>query len=245
MSQRQILPTMEKIWSETISWQPSKLEQQQFENLYNLILEGNRQLNLTRITKAEDFWEKHIWDSLVPIFLLKNLKKQQNWQVIDIGSGAGFPGVPVAIALPSWTLTLLDSTQKKVYFLETLVDKLQLKNVKTLTGRAETLGQNYAHRESYDLALIRAVGKSSVCAEYTIPFLKIGGIAILYRGHWSEGETNNLANVVEVLGAEIEAIKEFNTPLTKSIRNCIYLRKISPTPIKFPRSVGVAANKPL
>ncbi|MBE9166137.1 16S rRNA (guanine(527)-N(7))-methyltransferase RsmG [Pleurocapsales cyanobacterium LEGE 06147] len=239
------LPLMKEIWYETLQWQPEE-QQQQFQRLHTKIVSGNRLLNLTRITAPEDFWEKHLWDSLSGVSnWLEDNEKQKPLSTIDIGTGAGFPGLPVAIAFPHWTVTLLDSTRKKVAFLETLVTELEIGNVRTLFGRAEAVGQQKLHRERYDLALIRAVGQAPVCAEYAVPLVKIGGMVILYRGHWSEADRLTLESAAEQLGSKIELVRSWKTPLTKSIRHCIYLRKHSSTPENFPRAIGVPNQQPL
>jgi len=221
MSQTEKLPQLIDIWQQTLPWQPDEKQQQKFQLLYEEILAGNRQLNLTRITTPMDFWEKHIWDSLAGLLGVEKEQFEQPLQVIDIGTGAGFPGIPVAIAYSNWTITLLDGTRKKINFLQTLPPILQLDNLKTLTGRAEEIGRTKQHREAYDLALVRAVGTASICAEYALPLLKNKGIAILYRGNWSKEEEI----LLEKVGGEIEEIKSFHTPITNSIRHCIYLRK--------------------
>lgn len=236
---------MPEIWEKTLSWQPNNQQQQQFQELYQQILLGNRQLNLTRITSPTDFWEKHLWDSLTGMIRLAAIDPKKSLQVIDIGTGGGFPGLPMAIAFPQWTITLLDSTHKKIAFLDSLLTQLSTHNVKTLVGRAEAIGQTVNHRENYDLALIRAVGKASVCAEYAVPLVKNCGLVILYRGHWSQDDTSDLEVVAEQLGSKIEAIEALQTPISHSIRHCIYLRKYSSTPAKFPRLVGVPNQKPL
>jgi 16S rRNA (guanine527-N7)-methyltransferase len=242
------LPKLAEIWLSTINWQPDNQQQEQFQQLYEEIVTGNRQLNLTRITEPNEFWEKHLWDSLAGLKgleLAKEIAKAENLSIIDIGTGAGFPGIPVAIAFPFWTVTLLDSTRKKINFLEDLIPKLSLKNTKTLIGRVEEIGQNSFHRQTYDIALIRAVSEASVCAEYTLPLLKIGGLAILYRGHWSEQDNLLLQPALNQLGGQIEKVIKLVAPLSESIRHCIYLRKISSTPVQFPRKVGTPERKSL
>ena len=228
-----MLPLMVDIWQQTLNWQPNEQQQRQFQQLYELIVTGNRQLNLTRITEPREFWEKHLWDSLRGIapFLLNPLPITNyqlpitNPQVIDIGTGAGFPGVPCAIASPHWQVTLLDSTRKKIAFLDTLLAQLSLPNAKTLSGRSEQINQQLLYRNHYDLALIRAVGSASVCAEYALPFLKAGGLAILYRGHWTDEEATDLQPVIDRLGGKLESVEAFTTPLSQSVRHCLYLRK--------------------
>lgn len=243
-----ILPNMTEVWQKTINWQPSQLQESQFQILYELILQGNQKLNLTRITEAIEFWEKHLWDSIRGIAnLLQNSPENpmQTLRVIDIGTGAGFPGIPIAITLPNSSITLLDSTKKKINFVASIINNLELDNVTTLIGRVEEIGHDKQHRESYDIALLRAVAPASVCAEYALPLLKINGLAILYRGHWTEDETIDLRKAVKKLGGVVESIESFTTPVSESVRNCLYLRKIATTPIEFPRAVGVPVQQPL
>ncbi|HEY9696608.1 MAG TPA: 16S rRNA (guanine(527)-N(7))-methyltransferase RsmG [Trichocoleus sp.] len=245
------LPEMSEVWQETMGWQPSVQQQAQLQRLYELVLAGNRQLNLTRITEPQEFWEKHLWDSLRGIkpWLTKpqEHEPQENepQRIIDIGTGGGFPGIPAAIVRPDWQVTLLDSTRKKLAFVDSLLTALELSNARTWVNRAEVLGQQRHHRAKYDLALIRAVATASVCAEYALPLLKIGGTAVLYRGQWTEAEAIGLEGALQQLGGVIEAIEPFTTPLTAGVRHCLYLKKIEPTEARFPRSVGLAVQRPL
>ena len=244
MIEIQKLPELNEIWQSTLDWQPNQKQQEQFERLYQAILAGNRQFNLTRITAANDFWEKHLWDSLAGLVGLDLKQSEEILKVIDIGAGAGFPGIAIAIAKPQWRVTLLDATRKKVRFLDTLISDLALENVTTLTGRAEAVGQQF-HREAYALASVRAVGSASVCAEYAVPLLKTGGLAILYRGNWSDEESAALTLAADELGSTIESIEQLSTPLSHSVRHCVYLRKRSPTPASYPRAVGIPTQQPL
>ena len=223
------LPEMDSVWQETLGWQPTSEQQQLFQQVYEGILEGNQHLNLTRITAPVEFWEKHLWDSLRGILSQEKSQSSQesNSKVIDIGTGAGFPGIPVAIAFPNYSVTLLDATRKKITFLETLLTQLGLENATTLTGRAEAIAKQRQHRHNYDIALLRAVAPAPICAEYALPLLKTGGLAILYRGHWTDEETEALKPVVEQLDGEIELIEGFTTPLSNSVRHCVYLRSCS------------------
>ncbi|MBW4546786.1 MAG: 16S rRNA (guanine(527)-N(7))-methyltransferase RsmG [Symplocastrum torsivum CPER-KK1] len=233
-----MLPEMVHIWQQTLGWQPTTQQQQLFQQLYEGILEGNQQLNLTRITEPVEFWEKHLWDSLRGVWSQESEGKCEispTSKIIDIGTGAGFPGFPVAIAFPDTAITLLDSTRKKITFLETLIAKLDLKNATTLTGRAEAIAKQPQHRQAYDIALLRAVAPASVCAEYSLPLLKKGGLAILYRGHWTDEETETLKPVLEPLGGEIQSIEAFTTPISHSIRHCLYIRKASVKEVKTPQ----------
>jgi 16S rRNA (guanine527-N7)-methyltransferase len=243
---------MADIWQQTLNWQPTTQQQEQFQRFYELILSGNQQLNLTRITEPQEFWEKHLWDSIAgiaPLFWgqgrVASSPLSPYSQLIDIGTGAGFPGIPIAIAMDNCTVTLLDSTRKKVAFIEEILTALQLTNVKTMTARVEDIGHQFHHRQKYDVATIRAVGSANTCAEYALPLLKQGGLAVIYRGNWTSEETTTLENAVKQLGGVIESIEKFATPLSDSIRHCLYLRKVGNTPSQFPRAVGVPTSKPL
>ncbi|MBD2294177.1 16S rRNA (guanine(527)-N(7))-methyltransferase RsmG [Anabaena sphaerica FACHB-251] len=241
------LPEMVQFWQKTLNWQPTNQQQNQFQQLYELIIEGNRQFNLTRITEPEEFWEKHLWDSLRGVAPKQHFidSLDQGASVIDIGTGAGFPGVPISMIFPSCQVSLLDSTRKKINFIETILSSLSLTNAKTIVGRAEEIGQENKYRQSYDLALIRAVGTASACAEYSLPLVKKGGLAVIYRGSWTKEENQSLENAVKQLGGRVELIEEFTTPLSNSIRHCLFLRKVGNTPASFPRAVGVPTQKPL
>lgn len=250
------LPAMLDIWQKTFHWQPSDRQLEQFSQLYEAIIEGNKQQNLTRITEPQEFWEKHLWDSLLGIApllfsemsiseLTSNKDASQGLSLIDIGTGAGFPGLPIAIANPEWSITIVDSTRKKINFALKTSNQLQLTNIQGITARAEDLGKQKIHREQYDLALIRAVGQPSVCVEYILPFVKVGGFAILYRGHWQESDTASLETALELLGCSLKHIQQTTTPLSESVRHCLYLHKHSPTPKQFPRPVGIPNQKPL
>jgi 16S rRNA (guanine527-N7)-methyltransferase len=234
---------MVDLWQETMNWQPTDRQQLQLQSLYGDVITANQQLNLTRITQPEEFWEKHLWDSLRGVGELIN--SPAALQVIDIGTGAGFPGLPLAIARPDWQLTLVDSTAKKVGFIESITPELGLTNVHPIVSRIEELGQNRSHRHQSDLALIRAVAAANICAEYALPLVKVGGTAILYRGNWTEEEATSLELAAAKLGGEISQIDRFTTPISNSVRHCIWLHKITDTHPYYPRAIGIPTQKPL
>ncbi|GAP96017.1 16S rRNA (guanine(527)-N(7))-methyltransferase RsmG [Leptolyngbya sp. NIES-2104] len=236
------LPEMIDLWKSTTDWFPDETVRSQFQQFYELVLQGNQQQNLTRITEPVDFWEKHLWDSLRGVFPKVT---GSNLSAIDIGTGAGFPGIPMAIARSDWKITLLDSTRKKVNFLQDSTKALGLTNVRSMVDRVEQVGQSSGHREAYDLATIRAVAAASVCAEYALPLLKIGGIAVLYRGQWTDEEAIALDHAAKELGGVVEECDRFETPLTHGVRHCLYLRKTSSTPLEFPRAIGIPTQDPL
>ncbi|MDX2272775.1 MAG: 16S rRNA (guanine(527)-N(7))-methyltransferase RsmG [Cyanobacteriota bacterium] len=217
----------EAAWSQWLGWQPSATQLQQLQHLYHLVLAGNSRQNLTRITDPTDFWEKHLWDSLRGI---------HSWQshhpapppalrVVDIGTGAGFPGIPVAIAYPGWFCTLLDATRKKVVFVEETLQALHLPNAEAKQGRAEVWGSAPSAPQPYDLALSRAVGTAELCAAYSLPLLRSGGYALLYRGQWTPAETAHLETVLQGLGGQIRTVDAFVTPFSQSVRHCIVVQK--------------------
>ncbi|MEG3864111.1 16S rRNA (guanine(527)-N(7))-methyltransferase RsmG [Microcoleus sp. herbarium12] len=230
-----VLPEMNELWQKTLNWQPDESQQQQFQRLYELIVEGNRSLNLTRITEPVEFWEKHLWDSLRGITRLlpphhnsaenAEIPAESPLKAIDIGTGGGFPGLPIAIALPHLSVTLLDSTRKKITFLDTILPSLGIKNATTLLGRSDEIARQPQHRQAYDIAFLRAVGAASLCAKYGLPFLKNGGLAVLYRGNWTLEEETELQSAIERLGGTLESVESFTTPASQGARHCVYLRK--------------------
>ncbi|MGB7711342.1 MAG: 16S rRNA (guanine(527)-N(7))-methyltransferase RsmG [Microcoleus sp.] len=231
-----VLPEMNELWLESLNWLPDESQQQQFQRLYELIVEGNRSLNLTRITEPIEFWEKHLWDSLRGIARLlpannnlgenREFPAQSVFKAIDIGTGGGFPGLPVAIALPHLSVTLLDSTRKKIDFLDKVLPSLTIKNAATLLGRSDEIWRQPHHKAAYDLAFLRAVGAASICAKYALPFLKNGGLAVLYRGNWTAEEEAQLQSAIGPLGGKVESVEAFTTPVSQGTRHCVYLRKV-------------------
>jgi len=217
-------------WQSTLNWSPNLDQIAQFEKLYDLVLEGNSKQNLTRITEPDDFWEKHLWDSLRGVFAFWEC---ENIRVIDIGTGAGFPGLPIAIARPSWQVTLVDSKQKKVAFVEETIQTLGLSNAIAQVGRGEDINKLSAYKKKYDLAVVRAVGKPDICADYCLPFLKRSGTAVLYRGQWLPEESEQLDIFCEQEGLEVVKQDRFQTPLTEGIRHSVYLS---------PRSTSISSS---
>jgi 16S rRNA (guanine527-N7)-methyltransferase len=252
-----VLPRFLEIWQNTLNWSPTEPQQALFQSLLTELSILNTGVNLTRITSPEAFWEKHLWDSLWGIQPWLNAPLN-SLRVIDVGTGGGFPGIPMAIAAypesascpepatePPWEVTLLDSTRKKVTCLETLCQALSLVNAHPVCDRAEILARKKGDRASYDMALIRAVGPVSSCAEYTLPFLTVGGTAVIYRGQWSLEEEQALQQALLHLGGELTEVRNTTTPLTLAQRHCLYVQKVKPTPGTFPRKVGLPAQHPL
>ncbi|WP_035986187.1 16S rRNA (guanine(527)-N(7))-methyltransferase RsmG [Leptolyngbya sp. KIOST-1] len=241
------LPMHGDRWQSSLHWQPTDAQQQDFQQLYAEILAVNQQVNLTRITTSEDFWEKHLWDSLqgVAPWLSDSQPEVAGLRVVDIGTGGGFPGLPVAIVFPHWTIALMDATRKKITAIELVCQNLGIANVSFLPQRAEQVAHQPTHRETYDLALLRAVGPVNTCAEYALPLLRLGGQAVLYRGQWTADEEAGLAAILPRLGGKLRSVRSQTTPLTQGIRHNVVLTKVDRTPDKFPRRPGIPAKTPL
>ncbi|WOD37848.1 16S rRNA (guanine(527)-N(7))-methyltransferase RsmG [Nodosilinea sp. E11] len=241
------LPTSSDRWQSTLHWQPTDDQQERFQTLYDAILLANQQVNLTRITSPADFWEKHLWDSLqgVAPWLREAGASAPGLRVVDIGTGGGFPGLPVALVFPHWAIALLDATRKKLAALETVCERVGIDNVSFLPQRAEQVAHQPLHREAYDLALLRAVGPVNTCAEYALPLLKLGGQAVLYRGQWTAAEEAGLTAILQRLGGQLSEVRSQVTPLTQGVRHNVVLTKAERTPDQFPRLPGIPAKTPL
>ena len=218
----------------------SEKQLNQFYNYMNILIEWNKVMNLTNITEPEGIIQKHFVDSLT---VLKSIK--ENDSIIDVGTGAGFPGIPIKIAFPETRITLLDSLNKRIKFLEEVINKLELKNIETIHGRAEEVAHNKKYREKYDIAIARAVAPLNVLSEYLLPFVKIGGYAICMKGTKGKEEAEEGKNAIKILGGEITNSREFNLPNTEMARVIIEIEKIKNTEKKYPRKAGTPTKMPL
>ena len=214
---------------------------QQFNLFYNLVIDWNKKFNLTAITEPKDFAIKHIIDS---ISIWNDEKFDKVETVIDVGTGAGFPGIPLKIYKPAIKLTLLDSLTKRVKFLTTVIDEIKLKNTLAIHSRAEDAAHNVDLRESFDLAVSRAVAKLNILAEYCIPFVKKGGYFAALKGSNIEEELRDSSSAVKTLGGNKIEIYNIKLP-TGDPRNLIYIKKLADCPKKFPRKAGTPEKKPL
>ena len=218
-----------------------------FEKYYELLIEKNKVMNLTAITDKEDVIVKHFIDSiaLIPYLLDKGININNKLKIIDIGTGAGFPGLPLKIMMPDVKFTLLDSLNKRVSFLNEVIDELKLKDIEALHGRAEDYASDNKYREKYDICVSRAVANLSTLSEYCIPFVKEDGYFISYKAGESEEEINNSKNAIKILGGKINKVEEFVLPGTDVSRVFVFIRKKELTDKKYPRKAGVPAKKPL
>lgn len=216
---------------------------EQLEKFYlymKLLLEWNENINLTAITEQKDIITKHFIDSVTAS---KYIKKGST--VVDCGTGAGFPGIPLAIIRTDCKFTLIDSLNKRVNFLNEVVKKLELENVETIHTRAEDLAYIKKYREQYDYAISRAVANMSTLLEYLLPFCKIGGKAICMKGPNIEEEMENCKKTLQVLNGRIEKIDKFVLPLSDIIRHIVTVRKEGNVPQKYPRRQNKPAKEPL
>lgn len=208
----------------------------------DILLEWNQKMNLTAIEEEKEVMIKHFLDSLSCI-QTKYLKTEG--RMIDVGTGAGFPGVPLKIALPNIELTLLDSLKKRIGFLEEVCRETNLINVEFLHGRAEDFGQNKAHREKYDYAVSRAVAALNVLVEYCLPFVKVGGYFICQKGPGLIEELPEAKNAIKILGGEVVDQIVIDLPFSDITHHILVIKKIKQTPIKYPRKAGKPSKEPI
>jgi len=211
-----------------------------FNNYMNLVLDWNEKINLTAIKEEDEFVLKHFIDSLT----VKDFITDRS-SVIDVGTGAGFPGIPLKIYNNSLKITLLDSLNKRVKFLDEVIKDLDLKDIKAVHGRAEDISRMKEHREKYDVSISRAVAQLNVLVEYLLPFVKVGGKCICMKGPNAEEEVKNAKNAIKILGGEVESVNKFVLPGTDMERNIIVIKKIKNTNNKYPRKAGTPTKEPL
>lgn len=219
------------------------LTEEQIRNFYdfmNLLIEKNKVMNLTGITEPKEVILKHFIDSLT---VLKDINEIDS--VIDVGTGAGFPGIPLKIAKNSLEVTLLDSLNKRINFLNEVIENINLDKIKTIHGRAEDFGQNAEYREKYDVAVSRAVAPLNILLEYMLPFVKAGGKCICMKGSNCDEEIENAKNAIEILGGKIEKIEKFNLPNSDNNRTILTIKKLKKTSRQYPRKAGIPTKNPL
>lgn len=213
---------------------------EQFKGYMEGILEWNEKINLTAITEKEEFIAKHFVDSV----LCHGFKEYMNAEsIIDVGTGGGFPGVPLAIVSPDKDFVLADSLNKRLKVINTLTGELGIENVETVHGRAEELAKNKQYRQGFDICISRAVANMAVLAEYCLPFIKKGGYLLAYKGPDAEEELERAANAIKILGGKFVRIE--SVELDGYDHNIVVIEKIKDTPAKYPRKAGTPAKEPL
>lgn len=219
-----------------------KEQVRKFEEYMTEILEWNKKVNLTRITERDEFIVKHFLDSLVCV---RYDEYRAAKRIIDIGTGAGFPGVPLAIASPEKEFVLMDSLNKRLRIIDELCTDIKIGNVSTVHARAEELARNKQHREKYDLCVSRAVANMAVLAEYCMPFIKVGGCLMAYKGPEAYDEAEKAENALKLLGGEISEIRDAKLEKYDISHKIIVIKKIKSTVPKYPRKAGIPAKEPL
>lgn len=212
---------------------------------YEMLIEKNRVVNLTAITDFDEVFKKHFIDSLSLVKACDLNHNDTEISMIDIGTGAGFPGIPLKIAFPNLKITLMDSLNKRVDFLNDVIDTLELNQINAIHGRAEDYAKPEHLREKYDLCVSRAVANLSVLAEYCLPYVKVGGKFISYKSEKVTEEINDAEYAIGILGGKIEEQIAFKLPDSDIYRNLVIIEKVSETPLKYPRKAGTANKKPL
>lgn len=212
----------------------------QFEAYYELLAETNKVMNLTAITEFEEVVDKHFVDSALPsrYFDFSSVHK-----LIDIGTGAGFPGIPLKILYPQMNVTLLDSLCKRIIFLQKVVDNLELSEVKLIHGRAEEFGRDMKYREQYDVSVSRAVANLSTLAEYCTPFVKVGGVFLSYKSETVDEELEKAKPAIKLLGCKTKKVEKFS--LKEAGRSLIWIERLEKLQKKYPRKAGIPAKQPL
>jgi 16S rRNA (guanine527-N7)-methyltransferase len=208
------------------------------------LAEWNARFNLTAISDPEGVQVKHFLDSLTCLLALRTAP-QAPLSVVDVGTGAGFPGLPLKIVCPGLRLTLVEATGKKARFVEHMVERLGLSGVTVINARAETVGQDPAHRERYDWALARAVAEMPVLAEYLLPLARVGGRCLAQKGENAPAETQAAQKALGLLGGQLDQILPVELPGVAETRHLVVLRKAAATPARYPRRPGVPAKTPI
>lgn len=218
----------------------------QFQTYYEMLVETNKVMNLTTITELNEVITKHFLDSLALAEVYPDIcNPDKKLKVLDLGTGAGFPGIPLKIAFPHLQVILMDSLNKRVKFLKSVIDELELCDIDAIHGRAEEAARNKIYRESFDLCVSRAVANLSTLSEYCLPFIKIGGNFISYKAVDIEEEVDSAKKAISVLGGKLTIVKKIILPESDIERSFVFIDKVKNTPKIYPRKAGTASKEPI
>lgn len=217
-------------------------QKKQFDQYYRLLVEWNKVMNLTGIVDYDEVNLKHFTDSLT---IVKVIDMEKIRCIIDVGTGAGFPGIPIKIVYPHVKVILLDSLNKRIKFLNTVIDELELSDIHAVHGRAEDMARKEEYREKFDLCVSRAVSNLSTLSEYCLPFLRINGFFVSYKSGAADEEIKQAENALNLLGGKIDNVDKFVLPDTDMGRMLVKINKTKKTPDRYPRKAGVPAKEPL
>lgn len=220
----------------------SSMQLDQFDKFYDLLVEWNKVMNLTGITEYQDVVEKHFLDSLS---IVKIIDMNQIEYAIDIGTGAGFPGIPLKIAFPDINIVLLDSLNKRIKFLDHIIEELKLDGIRTIHGRAEDYAREAGYREKFDLCVSRAVANLASLSEYCLPYVRVGGRFVSYKSGDIEQEISEGERAIKILGGKVYQVEKFNLPGTEIQRSFVMIKKMKNTQNKYPRKAGMPTKEPL
>ena len=216
-----------------------------FSRFLELLVQWNQKINLTSLKTPREIIIKHFLDSISCVKVINKYSDTEGINIIDVGAGAGFPGMPIKIICPSIRLSLLEARKKKAVFLEKIIGEMNFQQVEILNGRAETFGKSEVYRERYDIAISRAVARLNVLSEYCLPLVRVGGLFVAQKGRSYKKETEKSLKTVQVLGGELIGVENVLIPFINQERYLLVIKKIKDTPSEYPRKVGLPQKRPL